>query len=151
MKRTPLNRGTSRLGRRSGSVALDRLWSQVVAVECGGLCVMGCGRLATESHHVLQRSLHPEISVKYEPSYGVRICSLCHIDLDDDSDAVEKVLNRLLHVDPSRYEAILLRINSEGSASRDAAEQRAYLRNRLKAAAGRWVDQEVDLAPGRRV
>lgn len=142
---------------KSSTTTLDHLWSQVVLAECGPLCVMGCGRSSVHAHHVLQRALYPAIAVKYEPCFGVGVCSDCHIVLDDDPDAVEKVLNRLQHVDLTRYQIIVRMIGHEremalGLLDRDRTpvEQRAYLRTRLKATQHNWMDHEVDLAPNAR-
>lgn len=120
---------------------LDLLWSKVVRLEMG-LCCLFCGRLGQDAHHVLSRAQYPAVAVKYEPDFGVWLCRFCHSLADHNFDLTIQTLRTRY---PERAARILGHLNSPFEMSRStAADQRAYLRWRLRHAERNWMDLEVD-------
>ena len=73
----------------------DHLWAKVVKLEARGICqVTGCGRPATESHHVWTRSIR---HLRHSTENGCALCFLHHVG------ALQSA-----HKDPEWFQGVLM-------------------------------------------
>ncbi len=105
-------------------------------------CEMGCGRLGSQAHHVVLRSQEPGPRFKYEPLWGLWLCTTCHGPAHTESEAfVERALARLRVVRPAKAKTLKLYIeNHDRLRCPDVTFQfmRDYLRRRVALLQKSW-------------
>ncbi len=128
---------------------LESLYRQAVQLQvnpAGGPapCELGCGKIGTQAHHVVFRSQEPGIRWKFEPLWGLWLCTPCHGPADTNpEDFVERALARLRVVRPAKARTLKFYIeNHDRLRCPDVGFEwmRAYLRRRVALLQKSWAN-----------
>lgn len=75
-RRKPINK-VSKSAKRKSELKADKLWSKYVKLinPEGQYCACGCGRLATNSHHIFPSKIK---HLRHDPANGIALNAYCH-------------------------------------------------------------------------
>jgi len=107
-------------------------------------CEMGCGRFGVQAHHVIARAQEPGIRWKYEPGWGLWLCTICHGLAHTSADEfVGRILQRLKLVRPAKARTLRIYIEKHDRLRCPHVSfefMRDYLRRRVANLQRSWAD-----------
>lgn len=78
----------------------DKLWSEAVKIRANHKCQLGCGRTASDAHHVARKSA----SVRWDMDNGIALCRPEH-DHDHEAEMNAKIIKVIGQAEFDRLEA----------------------------------------------
>lgn len=67
------------LGKQRSVLHCHRLWSRLIRLRDGNVCVVCGSSRRVSAHHILRRCFFED--ARFEPGNGISLCSCCHIDV----------------------------------------------------------------------